>query len=206
MTKLILTSLIATLTLFAYNAEVIKGDVTIKVNEINQSHKLGDIFTLEGGNLVCFVSGDGKIIIKGDKYSKKISKRSSCKSLPTLKKEDKGYLALANSAMSSKFGKSSEETVNGVSTRAVSTAKTEKKDITIAKETKYLILENKNWGPLPVTVKILDDKGEVVAEDVNEDDDISSFVFPGSIIKDGYVVKVINGFDELLVDSKVVIK
>jgi len=204
MKRLIFTSLITTLTLSAYNAEVIKASVILEVNQKSQSHKIGDKFTLNGGDLVCFISGDGKVLIKGEnKYSKKLSKRSRCKNLPKVKKDSKNYIELAGSAIVSTFGEAQEQIGHGASTRSVITASTEKRDITIAKSAKYLIIENKNWGPLPVSVKILDTTGKVVAEDVNEDEDIRTFVFPVSVLKNGYRVNVIDGFDVLLVDSLV---
>ncbi len=203
MSKFIFTSFIATSILFAYNAEVVKDAITIEINQENQNYKIGDKFILKGGDLVCFISGDGKILIKRGKYSKKISKRSKCKNLPIVKKEDKNYLALASSAISIKFGQAKEELVHGVNTRSVTTPQTDKRDITLSISTKYLILENKSWGPLPVSVQILDTTGQVMAEDVNEDEDLSSFVFPTSFIKTGYQVKVTNGFDEFMVDSSI---
>ncbi len=204
MIKTLLTLLITTATLSAFNAEVKKDSVSLSVNEQNKSYKAGDTFALKAGDLVCFVSGDGRVVIKGDKYSKQLSKRSkNCKRLPTTNKETKDYLALASNSIVVNFGQSRETAIAGVSTRSVSTSETVTTPLTIKKGVKYLIIENDKWGPLSVTIKIVDTKGHIVATDSNEEDLVTSFIFPISVVKEGYVIKVSNAFDELLVKSTI---
>ena len=207
MKRTITLALVTTITVFAFNAEVKKGSVSLQINDKDISYEAGKTFSLQAGDLICFVSGDGRVVIKGDKYSKQISKRSkSCKRLPTVGTDKKDYLALAGDKLVAQFGKSKETAVAGVSTRSTTTSETLTAPLTLKKENKYLILENDQWGPLPVSIKILNKKGEVMASDVNEEDVLSSFIFSRNVLKDGYTVEVVNAFDEALVKSVIEMK
>jgi len=202
MIKVILPLLISTLLLSAYNAEVKKDSVSLLINDQVQNHEAGKTFALKAGDLVCFISGEGRVVIKGEKYSKQLSKRSkSCKRLPTVNKETKDYLALSTKRIIANFENAKETAVAGVSTRSVSTGETITTPLTIKSDLKYLIIENDKWGPLPVSIEIINTQGEVVASDSNEEELVTSFVFPISVLKEGYTIKVANAFDELLVNS-----
>ena len=201
MIKVILPLLISTLHLCAFNAEVKKDSVSLLINDQAQNHEAGKTFALKAGDLVCFISGEGRVVIKGEKYSKQLSKRSkSCKRLPTGSKETKDYLALVGSRMVEKFGQSQETAVAGVSRKSAKND-TVKNKIIINNTVKYLIIENDQWGPLPVVLQVVDAEDKVIASETNEEELLTSFVFPVSMIKEGYTVKVSNAFDELLLDS-----
>lgn len=209
MVKLILTSLITTLTLLAYDAEVIKDAVTIDVNQKSQSYKAGDKFTLNGGDLVCFISGEGKVVIKSDTYTKKLSNRSSsCKKLPTNKEDSKNYIAALSNNIKITLTPAEENIVAGISVRdknvTILDVDVDRRPITISKSTKYFTIENEKTKNRPITIQILDNKGKIVIEDVNTNDVNTSFIFPASAVKDGYTIKVVDGFYELLMESKVV--
>lgn len=208
MTKLIFTSFIATSILFAYNAEVIKNAVTIEINQKSQNYKVGDKFILNGGDLVCFISGEGKVVIKSDTYTKKLSKRSgSCKKLPTGKEDSKNYIVALSNNIKTTFMQAEENIVAGISVRdknvTILDVDVDRRPITISKSTKYFTIVNEQTKNRPITIQILDDKGQVVIEDVNKKDLKTSFVFPVSVVKDGYTIKVVDGFYELLMESKV---
>ena len=202
MIKILLTTLITTVTLLAFNAEVKKDSVSLLINDQTQNYEAGNTFTLKPGDLVCFVSGEGRVVIKGEKYSKQLSKRSkNCKRLPTANKDTKDYLALTTNRLIANFEDSKETAVSGVSTRSVTTGETITTPLNIKGDVKYLIIENDKWGPLPVSIQIVNTQGEVVAIDSNEEELVTSFVFPISVVKEGYTIKVVNAFDELLVNS-----
>lgn len=202
MIKVILPLLISTVLLSAFSAEVKKDSVSLLINDQAQNYEAGKTFTLKPGDLVCFVSGEGRMVIKGEKYSKQLSKRSkSCKRLPTGSKETKDYLTLSTKRIIANFENAKETAVAGVSTRSVTTGETITTPLTIESGLKYLIIENDKWGPLPVTIQIVDAQGEVLASDSNEEELVTSFVFPISVLKEGYIIKVVNAFDELLVNS-----
>ena len=204
MKKILWVACATTAALFAFTAEVKKDTVSILVNDKSQSYESGKTFELNEGDLVCFSSGEGRVVIKGENYSKQLSKRSkSCKRLPVKNKETKDYLALVSAKVVSKFGKSKETAVAGVSTRSTTTSATITSSLNIKSGVKYLIIENDKWGPLPVSIQIVNTQGEVVATDSNEEELVTSFVFPISVVKEGYMIKVVNAFDELLVRSTI---
>jgi F420-0:gamma-glutamyl ligase len=204
MIKLILPLLISTGLLSAFNAEVKKDSVSLLINDQAQNYEVGKTFALKAGDLVCFVSGEGRVVLKGEKYSKQLSKRSkNCKRLPTANKETKDYLALSTKRIIANFENAKETSVAGVSTRSVTTGETITTPLTIKRGVKYLIIENDKWGPLPVSIQIVDTQGEVVAMDSNEEELVTTFVFPVSVLKEGYTIKVVNAFDELLVKSEI---
>ena len=193
-----------TLGLHAFNAEVKKGAVSLLVNDVSKEFEAGSKFSLKAGDLVCFVSGEGRVVIKGDKYSKQLSKHSkSCKRLPFADKKGTDYLALANERLVEHFGKAQESSVSGVSTRAVSTGKVLTEPLILSEEVKYIVIENEMWGPLPVTIRIFDTKGGLVATETNEEELLTSFIFPVSLVKEGYRIEVSNAFDEPLVKASV---
>ena len=201
MTKIIFAGVLASSMLLAFNAEVKKADVNLLVNDQNVSYKAGDTFMLNAGDMVCFVKGDGRVIIKGKSYKKQLSKRSkSCKHLPNEDGKPTSYTKIVKNEVISIFGKSKEKSVDGVSRKAVETD-TLTAPIAFGKKAKYLAIENSTWGPLPVTLKVLDAKGNVVETMVNEEDVVTSFILPKSMIKEGYTIKVTNAFDEALVNS-----
>ena len=209
MKKIITLMLIITVTVFAFDAEVKKGSVSLQINDKNINYEAGKTFSLQAGDLVCFLSGEGRVVIKGDKYSKQISKRSkNCKQLPTVGTDKKNYLALVEDKLVAQFSKTKETAVAGVSVRSSTKKKTliSTSTLTLKKDNKYLVLENNQWGPLPVKIKILNKKGEVIASDINENDVLSSFIFSRNVLKDGYTVEVVNAFDEALVKSVIEMK
>jgi len=196
--------LISTVFLSAFNVEVKKDSVSLLINDQAKSYEAGKTFTLKAGDLVCFTSGKGRVVIKGEKYSKQLSKRSkSCKRLPTGSKETMDYLALSTKRIIANFENANETAVAGVSTRSVTTGETITTPLTIKSGMKYLIIENDTWGPLPVSIEIVNTEGETVTTDSNEEELTTSFVFPVSVVKEGYMIKIVNAFDELLVKSKV---
>lgn len=204
MKMIILLAFALTLSIFAFEAEVKKENVSLLINDRTKTYDTGSKFSLKGGDLVCFVSGNGRVVIKGDKYSKQLSRHSTgCKRLPVANKEQKDYLALVNERLVEHFGEAQETAVSGVSTRSVSTAETVTETLKIPHDVKYVIVGNDTWGPLPVTVKVLDGKGEVIASETNEEELVTSFVFPTSVFKEGYMVEVSNAFDELVLKSSV---
>ena len=201
---LILTAL--TVTIFGFNAEVKKSDITLTVNGKTQELKKGDKFSLNGGDIICYKSGDGRVVITNKDYRKQLSKRASlCTTLPTNDKNKDSFLASIKEKIANPLTKTKETKVSGVS-RKVAEVELFKDDIIINKNQKYLQLKSEDWGPLPVTLKILDTNGKTIHQESNEDNDITSFLIPTVLLKDGFTVKVTSSFDEEMVSSRVVVK
>lgn len=202
MNKIIMGMMLAT-ALFAFDAEVKKASVNLLVNEQNKDFKAGDKFTLNAGDMVCFVKGEGRVVIVGKTYKKQLSSRNkSCKHLPSENGEIISYSKILKSSVVSIFGTSKEKSTDGVSRKSLEIASLTA-PISMGKDARYLSVENSTWGPLPITLELLDEEGNVVETMINEEDLITSFILQRSIIKDGYSMKITNTFGDLLVNSKI---
>ena len=67
----------------------------------------------------------------------------------------------------------------------------------------FLVIKNSSWSPLPITLKILDEKGKEVYRDINKDNDETLFIVSREVLRDGYRVLVSDGFGELVVDVEI---
>ena len=199
------TTLLLLMTVFVhgYDAEVKKADVTLLVNDKSMTHKAGEKFTLQAGDIVCFDGGKGRVVITGPGYKKQISRHTKgCKHLPGDVKEQGKFPKQMAHKIVALFSKAEEEKVAGVSRKGAETD-TVTMPISLKEGDRYLLIENDTWGPLPVTLEILDEKGNVVEKMVNEEDIVSSFTLPRGMVKEGYVINVLNAFDEVLVKSTI---
>lgn len=207
--KKLLISLLFITNLFAFNAEVKKADVKLQVNDNTVEYKKGDTFNLNGGDIICFVDGKGRVIIKGDSYKKQLSKRSKlCKKLPLSKESSINYVAQIQSKIVNVLASAQEEEVDGVSRKSVDNSSTIGKDIVVDSKKKFIVIESENWGPLPVTLAVYDKNNNRIEESVNEEDVETSFIIPSSVITrdGGSRIEVLNAFGDQLLNSKVQIK
>jgi len=203
---LVLISFLST-SAFAYNAIVKKADITIIINDQSKSYSAGESFTLQNGDIVCFDKGDGRVVIKGSgankNYKKQLSKRSkSCKHLPDGNGKALPYTEKISASVVSLFQKSKEKSMDGVS-RAKRETEILTAPISIKKAAKYLAIENSSWGPLPIVLEILDENNEVIEEMENETDIQTSFIIPTSHLKEDYSIRVLNSFEDELINSKI---
>ena len=198
MRKTISLSILATTLLLAYNAQVKKSNITVAVNEQEKALKKGENIELNGGDIVCYKSGDGRLVIKGDGYKKQLSKKSSpCQKLPAA--DNKKSSVKAGELIASVFGEAKEASKSGVSRKGTD-QETKKTTLTLKKNQKYILLENDTWGPMPIHLTILDSKNKKVKElEYNDNKDLkTSFLIPVSEVKNGYTLKVTNGFGDVL--------
>lgn len=206
MKKLFFVSIFIVMNTLAYDVEIKKENVILLVNDKNVSYSKGDKFTLSAGNVICFSNGNGRAVITGKNYRKQLSKRSkSCKYLKGEDTKAVQYTTAIRNGVVSMFSKSKEKSVDGVSRKSVE-SDTLTAPIALSNETKYLAVENSTWGPLPITLEILDKKNKVVKTMINEEDEFTSFIVPRSLLFNGYTLKVTNTFDEVLVNSTIYIQ
>ncbi len=203
MTKVFLMSILTTGIIFAFNAEVKKADVSLLVNDLNKTYKVGDKFTLSIGDIICFVKGEGRVVIEGKNYKKQLTKRSkSCKHLPGNDKKPTTYAKSLQGSIISLFTKAKEQSINSVSIKKIEsdilTA-----PVSISQDAKYLLVENSTWGPLPVKLEIIDKNGTVKESMVNKEDILTSFILPIGMLKEGYSIRVTNALEGLHVNSTV---
>ena len=203
MNKITLICLVGTTALFSFDGEVKKAPITLLINEESKDFKADDKFTLNAGDIVCFTKGDGRLVIVSENYKKQLSKRNkACKHLPNEDGTSIDYNQGLKHSVVSIFENSKEKSTNGVSRKSLET-ETLTVPIYIGDNAKYLAIENSSWGPLPVTLELIDKKGKMIETMINEDDVRTSFILPKNLLKDGYIVKVSNTFGDLLVNSKV---
>lgn len=206
--KLFMTSIVLCTGLLAsFSAEVKRDSVVLQINKEIKTYTKGENIGLKSGDIVCFVSGDGRVVIKGENYKKQLSKRSrSCKFIPKLKATSNSiYSEVKNlsNKMVVAFKVSQETMTSGVSTRSVNQETSDIKSLVIPKENYFISLESSTWGPLPIKLEIFDTKGLLIDTLINEEDSNTVFILPTNRLKDGYSLKVTNVFDDVLLESKV---
>ena len=203
MGKIIPIGILITSTLFGFNAEIKKASVTLSINNQEKTYTTKENFTLNAGDMLCFSSGEGRVVIQNSTYKKQLSKRSkSCIHLPTEEGKSTSYTQEIQNTIVSIFEKSKEKSVDGVSRKNTET-ETLTTPIFLTLKAKYIVIENSTWGPLPMVLELIDAKGTVTETMVNEEDITTSFILPRAIIKDGYTIKVSNSFEEVLMNSKI---
>ncbi len=200
----IIVGVAATTALFAFDVEVKKAPVSLLINEQSKDLKVGGKFTLNSGDLVCFIKGEGRVVILGKSYKKQLSSRSkSCKHLPNEDGKTVGYTQVLKYNVVSMFEKSKEKSVDGVSRKSLE-SDTFTAPTSMGIDSQYLAVENSTWGPLPIMLELLDNKGVVMETMINEEDIITSFILPRDMLKNVYSIKVSNAFGDILVNSKIV--
>ncbi len=198
MKKLTLLLVVATGYVSAFVGQVKKGDMTISVNGQDKALKKADSISLKGGDIICYVNGDGRLVIKDEGYKKQLSKKSSpCRKLPVQGTQSDNVHV--GDLIASVFEKTEEQSVDGVS-RKGGEVKEEKITLALKPNQKYILLENDAWGPMPIELTVYDEKGNVVKEmEYNDTNDLkTSFLIPVSSVKNGYTLKVTDGFGDVL--------
>ena len=200
--KLPLLSTVICATLFAFNGEVKKDSVKLQINKDIKSYKKGEVIPLKSGDILCFVEGDGRIVIKGKNYKKQLSKKSrSCKVIPDTKGNSSTYtkdLAKIGENIIVALSSSQEVVLPGVSRKSVEQETSTQKFISISKEKQFIAVASSEWGPLPIRLEVFDTKGSLVDTLINEDDTETLFILPVNRVKEGYILKVTNMFDDIL--------
>ncbi len=205
--KLLLLSTVVCATLFAFNAEVKKGDVTLQINKDIKSYTKGNNVPLKSGDIVCFVEGNGRVVIKGENYKKQLSKRSrSCKVIPNSKGNSNTYtkdLEKVGENIIIALSNTQEDEITGVSRKSVEQETSTQEFISISKEKLFIAVASSKWGPLPIVLEVFDTKGALVDTLINEDDTETLFILPVNRVEDGYKIKVTNMFEDILFNPTV---
>ncbi|MDD3008783.1 MAG: hypothetical protein PHQ70_07955 [Arcobacter sp.] len=197
----ILGSLFVASTLMFANGLVVKnGDVLITLNNVEKSLKNNENLALDFGSTVCFKGGEGRVLINEKIQLKKPNK---CYLVPTPKEFNiKEFVSEKTQPLLLTKIDSTEKVKSGVSTKGTNDLD-DGKDI-LLKGNDDLIVYSDMFGPLPVTVNLKDEKGNILMSVENEDNDITLFKVVGNSVKTGYKVEVISGMEEVLIDKKIV--
>jgi len=199
MNKIVVIVLMVSSLVYGFDGIVKKSDITILINDKAKSFKVGDKFTLTSGDLICFKSGEGRVVINGEDYKISLNKNSTpCKVLP---KADNTPMKLSWNGVIKLFSPTKEQELNGMSVRSTKMTKT-KKTYVRDKQAQYIAYQSNQWV-LPVTLKVYDTKHNIVMQDKNEENVYTSFVIPMKILKNGYIIEIKNGFDDTVADTLV---
>jgi hypothetical protein len=188
-----------------YSAKAKIDKVTVKVNNEEKVFEAGEEISLEENDIICFSSGKGEVSIKSDNYKVRLHKGSaSCEVIPSTEKQSSFKRLGAKLAWlfpdDPDKEKNSERSIAGTAKGDLRGAM-EGGAINIGEE-EYLIMENETWGPLPLTLEVLDGEGNVIKSSINNNEPV--FVVPADIFEKGYKVKVYNAFHDVYVESTVV--
>ena len=203
MKKIIVLCFVLAGILYGYDVEVKRAAVSLMINGKTQNFNPGDAPLLHAGDLVCFVQGDGRVLIRGKHYKKQLSRHTrSCKHLPTEDGKPTSFAKSIENNIVAVLTDEQEKSVNGVSRKGSKQGKFTE-TIHLNKETKFLALRSKRWGPLPVTFTIMDKDGKVKETLTNEEDTETTFIVTRDLVSGGCTIRVCNAFDEVLLQSKV---
>jgi len=195
------TILLTSSILFANSLVVKKADVTVLLNNVEKSLSKGYELALDYGTSVCFKNGKGRVVINKRIQLKKPGK---CYLVPVPKGFDiKDYVTKAKEIVSVAMIDSSESVRHGVSTKGTNDLD-DGKDIVLKKDDKDLIVYSEEFGPHPIFVNLKDAKGNILMSVENEENDITFFKVDSSSVKTGYRIEVLNGFEEVLIDKRIV--
>lgn len=184
--------------------EVKKSDVVISLNGVEKVMKKSERLVLGDGILVCFKSGDGRVIINNRRQLTKKSKK--CYQTPLSKGFDiASYIEKAKSKITLATIGDKEKVIHGVSTKAIANLD-DGHDIIIENPSDDLVFYSEKFGPHPITMYLKDEKGKELLSFENEDNEITFFQLTSSSIKSGYSIEILNGFDEILLSKKILIK
>ncbi|WP_419770298.1 MAG: hypothetical protein ACNI3C_00450 [Candidatus Marinarcus sp.] len=204
MKKLLAFSIIG-ISLMASELVVKKSDVKISVNGEIKSLSKDASLNLEDGSSVCFLEGEGKVIINKHKQLTKKSKKCYSTPLPEGFKIEDFVEGLTNSAKVALIT-GELKVKNGVSTKSIQTSQTVTGNYEITSEQKEIIVYNELYGPLPVTLKIIDKDKNIVQEFINEENTVTLFRIPTNILKENYNILITNAFDEELLNQTIINK
>jgi len=182
------------------NSLVIKdANVSITINKNDYILQKGDKVELEYNSTICFKDGDGRVIIN-EQLQLSLKSKEKCSHINTKKSFNfKSWLKKNIKVIALLFTNSKEQTKVAV-TRKGGKPETANGTMVLKASDKYLVIANKTWSPLPITLKIFNNKGLEVYTDINNKDDKTLFIISHEFLKDGYRVVVFDCFGDLFVD------
>lgn len=197
MKKLLLLASLG-VSIFASELIVKKADVKISINGDEKELIKDSEISINPGSTICFLDGDGKVIIDRKKQLTKKSKK--CYSTPIPEGFDINKL-VSNLVDSAKVALITGDlkVKNGVSTKSINTTEVVTGYYSITKNDRKIIIYNENYGPLPVTLTVYDAEKNIKRIYVNEDSVSSFFILSTKNLENKYSIVVTNAFeDELL--------
>ncbi|WP_304544570.1 hypothetical protein [Sulfurimonas microaerophilic] len=189
--------------LFAVEMTVKKDDVIVSINTQKTTLKKGQKQELTEGSTICFVDGKGKVVIPALK--KQLKKPGRCLMVPLSEGTVTSYMADMKHKATIALWDSSESVRHGTGTKGQTEFNNDGAFI-LTPEQKELVIYGKEFGPLPVVVHLLDANGGEVMSFENEESETTLVRIGKQNLKTGMTVEVYNGFEELMLSKKVIVK
>ena len=201
--RLITGLLICLQIVVASTIEIKDGDAQIQVNGNLKTYHDGESFTSQGGESICFIKGDGRVVIDGKRQLTNRNKECFIVPIPEGFNVEE-YVQSIKDKVYVVFFDSTERVRHGVSTKGTE-AESNEGIIHLPKEQDLLIFSDR-FGPLPVTVTIFGSNGNIIFQAVNKDDAKTFVSIPYTLVEEGTSLQIINGFNQTLLKQKIIIK
>jgi len=198
MHKNIITFILFFNILFASNVKITKSDVSFTLNGENREYKVNSTFKVKSGDILCNIKGSGYLEIDNNKSTTKIFSNTSPCHIVFIGDDDDDD------------GEENTNIPSGIKPiivrgKNIGEFRGENKEIGVKKivkltnKEKFILISNKKWSPLPITLEIVDNKNRLVKEYVNSNE-TTQFLIPSKLLKDGYIVKVKNRVSKVLLE------
>lgn len=182
--------------------DVKDDNVILKINGDEKSIAKGKRILLDKGDTVCYISGNGRLIVD---EQRQLKNSNECFILPV---NQDFNLDKFVSSMKSKayivFFDSTERVRHGASTKG-SEIHNQSNILNLEKGQDLLISSNQ-FGPLPVKIQLYNADKMLVQTYVNESDKTTFLHLTHNVLSNGYEIKIQNGFGQLLMQSSIVIE
>ena len=198
MYKIILSLLIFINVLLASNVKVTKSDIAFTLNNKDKEYKVNSNFQLKDGDIICHIKGDGCLEINDkNKTIKIVSNTTPCHIVFNTGDDEERSNIPTDIKPIIVRGKESGEFRGGSKTVTV------KKVAKLNKKDKFILIENRKWAPLPISLEIVDKQNRVIKKYVNSNEN-TQFLIPTKMLKDGYKLLVKNRVSKLLLEVEIV--
>ena len=204
MYKITLSLLIFVNILLASNVKVTKSDITFTLNNKEKEYKVDSIFQVKDGDIICHIKGNGCLEINDNNKSIKIASNTTpCHIVFKAGDDDDPDGEEEDSTIPTDIKPIVVREQNGGEFRGGSKAVTVKKVAKLSKKDKFILIVNKKWAPLPISLEILDKQNRVVKRYINNND-TTQFLVPTDMLKDGYKLQIKNRASKLLLEVEIV--
>ncbi|MBA3025264.1 MAG: hypothetical protein FP820_02515 [Sulfurimonas sp.] len=197
-----LLSLALASSLFAVSVEIKKSDVTLSLNTQELTLQENATRNVEEGSTICYLSGEGKINIPALK--RQLKKTGQCLMIPISQSTADQYIKSIKDMTTIAYWDPSENVRHGAGTKGE--LEYESKELHIAKGQAELIINGKEFGPLPVVALLKDKEGNEIAKFENEESDTTFFRISRYFLNKSARLEIYDGFDKLLLSQKIILE
>ena len=191
-----------TSSLFAVSAKVKKADVIVNINTKEVSLKKGSTIELSEGTNICFVGGEGKLVIA--ELKKQLKKPKRCLIIPISESQALSYATDIKNKLTVAFWDSSESVRHGAGTKGEAQYDSSQ-DLVIGENQSELLFMGE-FGPLEVLVILRNSEGQEILVFENSDSDITIIRIAKEQLQTGMRLEVYNGFEKLILSKRIIIE